>query len=81
MDILMKMLAFVFLIPGFSLVFLAKRLVKKYQLDEKIKCEIPEGLTEDEIKQYKYNKALVTIKLIGMLIVIPGIILVFISFR
>jgi hypothetical protein len=78
---LLKLLAFVFLIPGFGLVFAAKRLVQKYQLDEKVKLGEAGDMSEEEIKNYKYNKALVNLKMLGMAIAMPGIVLVFIAFR
>ncbi len=71
----------VFLVPGFYLVFAAKKLVKKYHFDERVKGPVPEGMNEEDIKQYKFQRALVNLKLLGMLILLPGVVLVYFAFR
>lgn len=79
--LILKALAFVFLIAGFGLVFAAKSVVKKYEMDTKVKCDFETEMTEEELQQYKFNRASVNLKMIGLLISIPGLILVLFTFR
>ncbi|MEG6614076.1 hypothetical protein V6C42_14590 [Pseudoclostridium thermosuccinogenes] len=81
MIIFLRILAFVFMVPGFALVFIARRVVEKFELDKKAKINFEHSMDEEELSRYKYDKAVVSVKLLGMLIALPGIILTFIAFR
>lgn len=76
-----KIFAFVFLIPGVLLSVLAKTIVKKFKMDEKAKCDFENEMNEVEMKEYKFNKAVVNLKMIGVLLVIPGLLLIIFAFR
>ena len=76
-----KILAFVFLVPGFIVVFAARWAVKKYGLDQKVKVDFEDKLEEEELTQYKFNKATVNLKMLGMLIALPGLALILFAFR
>ena len=76
-----KILAFVFLIPGFGLALAAKWVVDRFRLEQKQIYEFEEEMDEEELKQYKYNKAVVNTKMLGMLIALPGLIFLIIAFR
>jgi hypothetical protein len=78
---ILKVFAFLFLIAGFGTVFAAKSLVARYGLDQKVKCDFESEMTEDELKQYKFNRASVNLKMMGLLISIPGLVLVLIAFK
>lgn len=78
---LYRILAFFFLIPGCGLVFAAKEIVKRFGLDKKQKCNFEGEMSEEEIEQYKFNHATVNLKMIGMLVAIPGFILIVIGFK
>lgn len=77
----LKVLAFVFLVPGFMMVFAARWAVGKYSLDRNIKCDFENEMGPEETAQYKFNKAMVNFKLFGMLVALPGLVLVLIAFR
>lgn len=77
----LRILPFVFLIPGFFTVFLARFIVKKYNLDKNVKAEFEHEMTEEEYAQYKLNKALVNVKMMGMLIALPGLALLIITYK
>lgn len=79
--LILKILAFLFLIAGFGTVFAAKSLVKRFGMDEKVKCDFENEMTEDELKQYKFNRASVNLKMLGMLVSIPGLVLILIAFK
>jgi hypothetical protein len=83
MDMLLyfKIFGFVFLIPGFFIAFFAKKIVKKFNLNEKTKCDFGNEMSEDELKDYKFNKAVVNLKIIGMIVMIPGFIFVLFAFK
>ena len=77
----LRILAFVFLIPGLAIVYSARRIVEKYSLHDKVECEYEAEMSDEEIAAYKLNKAVVNLKMIGMLIALPGFILAVIAFR
>lgn len=77
----LKILAFILIAAGALLVFAARAIVEKYNLDENIKCEFEEELQEDELKIYKYNKATVNMKMIGMLVALPGFLMIVAIFK
>jgi hypothetical protein len=79
--IMIKIIPFIFLIPGFLTVFLAKIIVAKYNLDKNQKANFEHGMTEEELEQYKLNKALVNVKMLGMLIALPGLALLIILYK
>jgi len=79
--IILKILAFAFLLAGFGMVFGAKNLVRKFNMDEKARCNFEHEMDEEELKQYKFNKAAVNTKMMGMLVALPGLILILIAFK
>ena len=70
-----------FLVPGFLIVFTARKIVDRYKLGDRVRCDFEHEMNEDELRLYKYNKAVVNLKMLGMLIALPGIILVVLAFR
>lgn len=78
---LLKALALLFIIVGAVVTFGAKKIVEMYKLDENVKISYENELSEEELIKYKNQQAVVKIKLIGMLICLPGIILVLLLFK
>lgn len=77
----LKIIAGVILLIGFGTVLGAKNLVKRFDLDQKVSVNFENEMNEEEIAQYRQNKAIVNIKLVGMLIALPGIVLTLIVFK
>ncbi|NTV91461.1 MAG: hypothetical protein HGA22_14055 [Clostridiales bacterium] len=77
----MKVFAFAFLVAGFGTVFAAPVIVRRRKLDEKVQCNFEGELSEEEVKRYKFDKASVNIKLMGLALSLPGLILLYLSFR
>lgn len=77
----LRVLSLVLIAAGFAMVFAARWAVGKFGLDSSVKCEFDHEMGEDELKQYKYNKAVVNFKMYGMLAAVPGLVLFFIAFR
>lgn len=71
----MEIGALILMLPGFVVVYLAKIIVKKYGLNEKAVCDFKDELTEEELVEYKFNKAILKVKMMGMTILLPGLIL------
>lgn len=80
LTLLLRILAFVFLVPGAGLVFASREIVKRLELDKKQKCDFAHEMGEEELAQYKISKAIINLKVIGMLVAIPGVVLVLIAF-
>jgi len=82
----LKILAFILLIGGAFTVFSAGIIVKRFHLDERImrdngKYGEDKGITEyDEIEKYRFDRAVLNLKLIGMLGVLPGLIIIILVF-
>jgi hypothetical protein len=76
-----KIIGFAFLAAGFGLVYAAGAVVKKYRLDEKVVCSFENELDAEEVAKYKRDKAMVNLKMLGLLITIPGIALIVLAFR
>jgi hypothetical protein len=79
--IMLKILPFIFIIPGFFTVFLAKMIVAKYNLEAKQKANFDHDMNDEELAQYKLNKALVSVKMLGMLIALPGLAILIIAYK
>lgn len=76
----LQVLALLFMIPGFAIVYLAKLIVKKYKLNERSVCNFENELTDEEILEYKLNKAILKVKIFGLIVALPGLILFLIIF-
>ena len=79
--IALKVLALVLLVSGVAVVFSARWLVRRYKLDAKAGCSFESEMGEEELKQYKFNKAVVNVKLAGMLVALPGFIIIVFVFK
>ena len=77
----LKIMAGLFLIAGFCVVLAAKNLVKKFKLEEKVEIKFEHEMNEEEMAQYKFMKATVNVKIYGMLVALPGIILTLVAFK
>jgi hypothetical protein len=77
----LKISAFIFLIPGIIMVFGAKYFVKRLGLQKNMKCDFENEMTVEELEKYKYDRAVVNFKMYGMLVLLPGIIILLIAFR
>ncbi len=78
---LLDIISLIVLAIGFIIVLSAKAIVKKLNLVEKQKCQNASEMTEDEIQEYKYNTAIFKTKIAGLVILLPGLILLFIFSR
>ncbi len=77
----LKVLGFLFLAAGFGAVFSAKKLAVRLGMDKKVKCEFENEMSEEELQQYRMDRATVNMKMIGMLISIPGLVLILTLFK
>lgn len=73
--------ALIIIAVGFALVISATTIVRKFNLAEKQECKHAEEMTEEEINNYKINKATFNLKIIGLVITIPGIVLLLVFNR
>ncbi|HHW48677.1 MAG TPA: hypothetical protein GXX14_08700 [Clostridiaceae bacterium] len=81
MLLVLKIFAFALLAAGALTVFGARWLVSKYNLDRNMKVEHEYEMSGEEIEQYKYNKAVINVKMLGMIILLPGLILLLVLFK
>lgn len=75
----LEILGLLLMVPGAVTIYLAKMIVSKHRLYEKITCNFEEELTEEELTEYKSNKAVLTVKTMGMMLLLPGLILIIIA--
>ncbi len=71
--------ALAILAVGFAVVLSSKAIVNKFNLVEKQECKYASELSEEELNNYKLNKASFNMKIAGLLITIPGFVLFLIS--
>lgn len=81
MNDFLRFLPLLFLASAGVMVFGAKYFVKKYEMDKKVKCEYADEMTAEEVEKYKFDKAVVNLKMLGMLVALPGVVLVLVLFR
>ncbi|MDP4094910.1 MAG: hypothetical protein Q8920_16315 [Bacillota bacterium] len=79
--IILKILSVILMVSGFLLVALSKFLVRKFKLNEKQTCNFENEMSENELCEYLYNKAVVNMKMLGMLIALPGIVIMVVVFK
>lgn len=77
----LKILAGIILVTGFLTVLEAKKLVQRFGLDKKVSIRYEDEMDEEEAQDYRLVKATVNVKMIGMLIALPGIILTLVVFK
>ncbi|NLH96153.1 MAG: hypothetical protein GX477_02275 [Clostridiaceae bacterium] len=76
----LEILAGLIMAAGVIIVASAKNIVKKYGLDRKVVLGYESELDESEAEKYRMLKATVNVKLYGMLVFLPGVILLLIAF-
>jgi len=74
-------IAFVLILVGAGINYGAGLIVRKMNLAEKTDAKEAEEFTGEELEQYKMTTAIARVKVIGFLIMLPGVLLVFYSFR
>jgi hypothetical protein len=77
----LKIIAFVLILVGAIINYGAKLIVKWMNLAEKIDAKEAAELTGEEFEQYKLTKAIARVKVAGVLIMLPGVFLIFYTFR
>lgn len=77
----LKIIAGILIVSGFVIVIAAKKLVKKFSLDKKIAITGESEMDEEEAGDYRLVKATFNVKLYGMLIALPGLVLTLIAFK
>ena len=77
----LEILALVIMAIGFAMVYASKAIVKKYDLAKKQNCDHADQMSEEEVEEYKYNKAVVNFKMIGLAVTIPGLVLFILTGR
>ena len=72
---MLQIISIILIIIGGIFVFGSSLIVKKFNIAEKMICNFDKELSEEELIEYKNNKALVNVKMLGLLIALPGIII------
>jgi hypothetical protein len=83
LEIILKIIGAVIAIAGLIVVYGAGRIVKAKKLDEKKKVD-PERialLDEEQVKKFKHDQAILDVKIAGVLIALPGFVLLLILFK
>lgn len=77
----LKIISGILLLTGFGTVLGAKSLVKRFDLEAKTNINFENEMNESEAAEYKKIKAAVNVKIVGMLIALPGVLILLIAFR
>ncbi|NLX64310.1 MAG: hypothetical protein GX022_06010 [Clostridiaceae bacterium] len=81
MNMTLKIIAFVLILIGAVINYGAGLIAIIMNLAEKTDAKEAEELSGEELERYKQTKAIARVKIIGLLIMLPGVFLVFYSFR
>ncbi len=46
-----------------------------------MKCDYTDELDEEGLKQYRINKAMVYVKMLGVLVILPAVVIILVVFR
>lgn len=76
-----NILAFTLVAVGALIVILARWFVDKYELTNKTMAKNEDEMDEEELEQYKKNKAVLNLKVLGMIVLLPGMILLLILYK
>ncbi len=77
----LKIISCILILIGALTNYGAKLIVKRLNLVEKINANEAEEFTGKEYEQYKLTKAIARVKVIGVLIMLPGVFLILYAFR
>jgi hypothetical protein len=77
----LKVIAFILILIGALTNYGAKLIAKRINLAERINVSEASELSDEELKQYKLTKATARVKAVGLLIMLPGVFLIFYLFR
>lgn len=77
----LEILALVIIAAGFVMVLAAKVIVKKFDLAKKQTCQYSDEMSEEEMEDYKLNRAMLSVKMMGLAVTVPGIILLILYFN
>lgn len=78
---IIKILGFILIAIGAVIVFGARYFVKKYDLDINTKIDVDTQMDEEQQQHYKNDKAVVNLKMIGMVAALPGFVLIILAFK
>lgn len=56
-------------------------IVKRMDLAAKMKVKEAHELTAEDLEKYKHQKAIVRVKIVGLLLLLPGVILALIAYK
>lgn len=82
-EIILKVLGSLLAAAGLVVIYAAPKIVDVRKLDKKKKVD-PErvaGLDDDGIKKYKRDSAILDVKIKGLLLALPGFVIILIMFR
>ncbi|HEX2946101.1 MAG TPA: hypothetical protein VHT96_09105 [Clostridia bacterium] len=77
----LKIFAGLIMIAGFFIALAARGLVTKFSLDQRVKVENESEFDEKDAQEYRYAKAVAIVKMCGMIIALPGLILTLFAFK
>lgn len=78
---ILKILAFVLIVIGAFISYGARFIVSRTGYASRIKINEAMELPSEEVEKYRLDKATVRVKMLGLLVLLPGVILIFITFR
>jgi len=68
--------AFLFIVIGAITAYGSKLIVKKFELNRRMTCDFENEMSSEKLEEYLFNKAVFRCKLLGMVIALPGFIMI-----
>jgi hypothetical protein len=70
---ILRVIGLILVVLGLILSYTSKIIVKKYDLAQNQTVKFADEMSEQEIEEYKRNKAIAKVKMVGILLIMPGI--------
>lgn len=77
----LKIIAIILMAIGAFINYGAKLIVNRLSLAEKVNVTEAQELPDEELEKYRLTKAIARVKVVGLLVMLPGVFLVFIAFK
>lgn len=77
----LKIVAFVLMAIGAFINYGGKLIVSRMGLAEKMEVKEAQEFSGEELEKYKYTKALVRVKVVGLIVLLVGVMIVFGVYR
>lgn len=78
---ILKIIGYVLVVIGAVINYGSSLVVNRFGVKNRVSVKEAEELSGEDLENYKMTKAKVRVKIIGVLVMLPGVIMLFIAYR